>query len=97
MDAEQIKAIQDFVKRRYPEDGSVTGYKFEPHYCGEYEDKLVFFLAIMPPKSCPDSRMLVGYPMFAFVDPNTPEQFEILPDNHLKFYEMFDDKIADKD
>ena len=43
MDAEPIKAIQDFVKRSYPDDGSVTGYKFEPHYCGEFEGKLVFF------------------------------------------------------
>ena len=93
MDAEPIKAIQDFVKRRYPDDGSVTGYKFEPHYCGEFEGKLVFFLSFMPPKSCPDSRMLVGYPMFAFVDPDDPEQFDVLSDRDFKFVEMFDDKI----
>ena len=93
MDAERIKAIQDFVKRSYPDDGSVTGYKFEPHYCGEFEGKLVFFRSFMPPKSCPDSRMVVGYPMFAFVDPNDPEQFDVLPDSDFKFVEMFDDKI----
>ena len=46
MDAEPIKAIQDFVKRSYPDDGSVTGYKFEPHYCGEFEGKLVFFFPL---------------------------------------------------
>lgn len=47
----------------------------------------------MPPKSCPDSRMLVGYPMFAFVDPDDPEQFDVLSDRDFKFVEMFDDKI----
>ena len=93
MDAEPIKAIQDLIRRRYPDDGSVTGYKFEPHYCGEFEGKLVFFLSFMPPKSCPDSRMLVGYPMFAFVDPDDPEQFDVLSDRDFKFVEMFDDKI----
>ena len=47
MDAEPIKAIQDLIRRRYPDDGSVTGYKFEPHYCGEFEGKLVFFLSFI--------------------------------------------------
>ena len=68
MSAEKIKAIQDFLRGRYHDDGSVTGYRFEPHYCGEYEGKLVFFLEHMPPKSCPDSRMYVGYPLFAFAE-----------------------------
>ena len=93
MDAEPIKSIQDFLRRRYPEDGSVTGYKFEPHYCGEYEDKLVFFLDIMPPKALPDSPMYVGYPLFAFVDPQQPEKFEVLSDSDLKFSKMFRSKI----
>ena len=97
MDAEQIKAIQDFVKRSYPDDGSVTGYRFEPHYCGEYEGKLVFFLENMPPKLCPDSPMYVGSPLFAFVAPNHPEQFNVVSDGHLKFFNMFYDKISDKD
>ena len=93
MDAEPIKGIQDLIRRRYPEDGSVTGYEFEPHYCGEYEGKLVFFLENMPPKLCPDSPMYVGSPLFAFVDPKRPEQFEVLSDCHLKFYKMFYDKL----
>lgn len=37
--------------------------------------------------------MLVGYPMFAFVDPDDPEQFDVLSDRDFKFVEMFDDKI----
>ena len=97
MDAEPIKAIQDLIRRRYPENGSVTGYEFEPHYCGEYEGKLVFFLENMPPKVCPDSPMYVGSPLFAFVDTDNPEQFEIVSDCHLKFFNMFYDKISDKD
>ena len=97
MDAEPIKTIQDLIKRRYPDDGSVTGYRFEPHYCGEYEGKLVFVLKNMPPKLCPDSPMYVGSPLFAFVAPNNPEQFEIFSDCHLKFFNMFYDKISDKD
>ena len=93
MDAEPIKAIQDLIRRRYPEDGSVTGYKFEPHYCGEYEDKLVFFLDIMPPKALPDSPMYVGHPLFALVDPQQPEKFEVLSDSDLKFSKMFRSKL----
>ena len=35
--------------------------------------------------------------MFAFVDPNDPEQFDVLPDSDFKFVEMFDDKIPYSD
>ena len=97
MDAEPIKAIQDLIRRRYHDDGSVTGYRFEPHYCGEYEGKLVFFLEHMPPKSCPDSRMYVGYPLFAFADPRHPEKFEVCSDIDFKFSDMFRDKMPHDD
>ena len=62
METEQIEVIKDMLKKAYPWESSVTGYKFDPLYCGEYEGKLVFFLDRVPPKAFPDSPMYVGYP-----------------------------------
>ncbi len=33
--------------------------------------------------------MYVGYPQFALVDPEHPEQFEVVLDHDLKFLDMF--------
>ena len=56
MDAKPIKAIKDIIRKTYPDDGTVTGYKYEPQYCGTYEGKLVFHLDYMPPKKFPPVR-----------------------------------------
>ena len=89
MDAEQIEAIKDMLEKAYPWESSVTGYKYDPQYCGEYEGKLVFHLDRVPPKAFPDSPMYVGYPQFALVVPEHPEQFEVVLDHDLKFLDMF--------
>ena len=34
MDAEQIEAIKDMLEKAYPWESSVTGYKYDPQYCG---------------------------------------------------------------
>ena len=93
MDAEYIEAIKDMLKKAYPWESSVTGYKFDPLYCGEYEGKLVFFLDRVPPKAFPDSPMYVGYPQFALVDPENSEKFEVVLDKDLKLFGLFRDKL----
>ena len=89
MDAEQIEAIKDMLEKAFPRPSTVSGYKYDPQYCGEYEGKLVFYLNRVPPKACPDSPMYVGYPYFALVDLENPEQFEVVLDHDLKFLDMF--------
>ena len=95
MDAKPIKAIKDIIRKTYPDDGTVTGYKYEPQYCGTYEGKLVFHLDYMLPKKFPDSPMYVGYPNFALVDPENTAQFEVILDDDLKLFSLFQDKIQD--
>lgn len=89
MDDDAIATIAYKIKKSYPWESSVTGYKYDPQYCGEYEGKLVFHLDRVPPKAFPDSPMYVGYPQFALVDPEHPEQFEVVLDHDLKFLDMF--------
>ena len=93
MDAEYIEAIKDMLKKAFPRPSTVSGYTYDPQYCGEYEDKLVFFLDRVPPKACPDSPMYVGYPQFALVDPENSEKFEVVLDKDLKLFGLFRDKL----
>lgn len=97
MSDEQIEFIKNIIRGAYPEEDSVTGYRYEPRYCGKYEGKLIFRLTCMPPKECPDSRMYVGWPQLALVDPKKPEQFEIRPDPFFKLLNLLEDKRPDND
>ncbi|HIX57923.1 MAG TPA: hypothetical protein H9850_10710 [Candidatus Anaerobiospirillum pullistercoris] len=93
MNDDPIALIAGKIRNFYPWESSVTGYKFDPLYCGEYEGKLVFFLDRVPPKAFPDSPMYVGYPQFALVDPENSEKFEVVLDHDLKLFSLFQDKL----
>lgn len=89
MNDDPIAIIASKLKKAFPRPSTVSGYTYDPQYCGEYEGKLVFHLARVPPKACPDSPMYVGYPKFALVDLENPEHFEVVLDHDLKFLDMF--------
>lgn len=93
MNDDPIAIIASKLKKAFPRPSTVSGYTYDPQYCGEYEGKLVFFLDRVPPKACPDSPMYVGYPQFALVDPENSEKFEVVLDKDLKLFGLFRDKL----